>query len=139
MDREGCGLLGRVGRGTPRVVNNLVRWVRDFAHNEKTTKANVDMVRAALALKGIEDDGMDATDLRILRTLVETFNGGPVGVESLASAAGEDSVTLEENHEPYLLSQGYWQRTPKGRVATSRAWERLGKTQKGVADQPALL
>ncbi len=126
LSKDAALRLARASRGTPRIVNNLVRWIRDFANNEGKVTADEPMVKDALTLKDIEEDGLDSTDLRILNTLINVFKGGPVGLESLASAAQEDAVTVEENHEPFLLSQGFVQRTPKGRVATELAWKRVG-------------
>ncbi len=138
LPTEAALLLAKAARGTPRIVNNLVRWTRDFANSEGRTGADAELVKQALDVKGVEEDGLDQTDLRILTTLIQVFKGGPVGLDSLASAAGEDAVTVEENHEPFLLGQGYWQRTPRGRQATELAWKRIGVKMPGAV-QGALI
>ncbi len=131
MNPEGAFEVARRSRGTPRIANNLLRWVRDFAavkNNGLVDKATAD---AALRMLDIDDDGLDEMDKKLLEALVHKFNGGPVGVSSLAVAIGEESGTLEEVHEPYLIMEGFLKRTPQGRVATRKTFEKVGVTPTG--------
>ncbi|MBL9138732.1 MAG: Holliday junction branch migration DNA helicase RuvB [Verrucomicrobiales bacterium] len=126
IDSEGAFEIARRCRGTPRIANNLLRRVRDFAqvrHDGRISKAVAD---AALAMLEIDGFGLDEMDKRILETLVLKFGGGPVGVNSLAVAIGEEPDTIEEVYEPYLILEGYLHRTPQGRVATELTYQRLG-------------
>lgn len=113
-------------RGTPRIANRLLRRVRDFAEVEGQGMIDVDMARHALTRLGIDARGFDEMDRRLLDTLITKFNGGPVGVETLGASLGEEPDTLETVYEPYLLQEGYIQRTPRGRLATPRAYQLLG-------------
>ncbi len=115
-------------RGTPRIANNLLRWVRDFAQVKAGGNVSREVADEALTMLEIDRDGIDEMDKRILEALVEKFSGGPVGISSLAVAVGEEPGTLEEVHEPYLILQGFLKRTPQGRVALPRAYEKLGIT-----------
>jgi len=131
MNPEGAFEVARRSRGTPRIANNLLRWVRDFAavkNNGLVDKATAD---AALRMLDIDDDGLDEMDKKLLEALVHKFNGGPVGVSSLAVAIGEEAGTLEEVHEPYLIMEGFLKRTPQGRVATRKTFEKVGVTPTG--------
>jgi Holliday junction DNA helicase RuvB len=128
IDEKGALEIAARSRGTPRVANNLLRWVRDFAQVRADGKINRDVADAALTMRDIDRDGLDEMDKRLLEALVQKFDGGPVGISSLAVAVGEDDGTLEDVHEPYLIMQGYIKRTPQGRVATPRAYEKLGLT-----------
>ncbi|MEK0449385.1 MAG: hypothetical protein RL088_1653 [Verrucomicrobiota bacterium] len=128
IDEKGALEVAARSRGTPRVANNLLRWVRDFAQVRADGKINRDVADAALTMRDIDRDGLDEMDKRLLEALVQKFDGGPVGISSLAVAVGEDDGTLEDVHEPYLIMQGYVKRTPQGRVATPRAYEKLGLT-----------
>lgn len=115
-------------RGTPRTANNHLLWVRDYAQAmEDTTKISLKTTKAALQEIGIDSDGLDATDRKILSTLLENFRGGPAGVNSLAVACGEDPQTLEDVHEPYLISEGYMRRGPQGRMVTDKTRLLFGK------------
>ncbi len=114
-------------RGTPRVANRLLRRVRDFAEVRAEGVLEVDVVRAALELLKVDEYGLDAMDTRILVTIIEKFEGGPVGLNSLAVALGEDAGTIEEVYEPFLIQQGLMMRGPRGRVATGKAYKRLGR------------
>lgn len=118
--------IGRRARGTMRIAKRLLRRVRDFA--SVAGEASIDLARARFALDelGIDPGGLERRDRIILRTLVETFAGGPVGLDTLATALGEDRATLEEVHEPFLIQRGLLQRTARGRVATERAYLHLG-------------
>ena len=123
---EGALEIARRSRGTPRIANNLLRWTRDYTQvraNGIITKATA---TKALEILEIDADGFDEMDKRILDCLITKFNGGPVGVNSLAVAVGEEAGTLEEVHEPYLIMQGYLARTSQGRVAMKRAYEKIG-------------
>lgn len=113
-------------RGTPRVANSLLRWVRDFAQVKADGIITQDIADEALKMIDIDDDGLDEMDKRILEALIYKFDGGPVGLNSLAVAVGEDSSTIEEVYEPYLVMQGMLTRTPRGRVAMKRSYEKLG-------------
>ncbi len=113
-------------RGTPRVANSLLRWVRDYAQVRAGGVVTAEVADRALAMIDIDDDGLDEMDKRILEALVYKFDGGPVGLSSLAVAVGEDASTLEEVYEPYLIMQGMLARTPRGRVAMTSAYEKIG-------------
>ncbi|MEO0453744.1 MAG: Holliday junction branch migration DNA helicase RuvB [Verrucomicrobiota bacterium] len=113
-------------RGTPRIANNLLRWVRDYAVVKNDGVALPETTIAALSMLDIDQHGLDEMDKRILETLILKFNGGPVGLRSLAVSIGEDPDTLEDVHEPFLIMEGYLQRTQQGRVALPAAYNRLG-------------
>ncbi|MDT8340397.1 MAG: Holliday junction branch migration DNA helicase RuvB [Longimicrobiales bacterium] len=125
---EGAAELARRSRGTPRVANRLLRRVRDFAQVRAEGRIDTDVAQAALKLLDVDEYGLDEMDARILTTLIEKFEGGPVGLNSLAVALGEDISTLEEVYEPFLIQEGFLMRTPRGRVATVRAYKRFGIT-----------
>jgi Holliday junction DNA helicase RuvB len=113
-------------RGTPRIANRLLRRVRDFAQIGGSGKIHRDDARRALAALEVDEHGFEELDRRLLGTLIEIYGGGPAGIQALAAAVGEDRGTLEDLFEPYLLQMGFLQRTPRGRVATRRAYEHLG-------------
>lgn len=117
--------IAQRGRGTPRVVNNLLRWVRDFAQVRRQTSIEEKLAIDALSMLAIDHKGLDELDKRLLRILIEHHRGGPVGLQTLAAALGEEAGTLEEVHEPYLILQGLLERTPRGRKATALAFEHL--------------
>ena len=123
----GARELAARARGTPRVANRLLRRVRDFAEVRAEGVLEVDVVRDALELLKVDEYGLDAMDTRILVTIIEKFDGGPVGLNSLAVALGEDAGTIEEVYEPFLIQQGLVMRGPRGRVATGKAYKRLGR------------
>lgn len=125
-DQEGALEIARRARGTPRIANNLLRWARDFAQVRADSKITRQTASDALRILEIDEDGFDEMDKRILECLISRFNGGPVGLNSLAVAVGEEPGTLEEVHEPYLIMQGYLSRTAQGRVAMPRAYSKLG-------------
>jgi Holliday junction DNA helicase RuvB len=125
MDPEGALELATRSRGTPRVANRLLRRVRDYAEVRANGAITGDVARAALALLDVDAFGLDEMDVRILRTLLDTFGGGPVGIGSLATALGEDTETLEEVYEPFLIQEGFLIRTPRGRMATPRTFQRF--------------
>jgi len=123
--------IARRSRGTPRIANNLLRWVRDFALVRSTPPVTVSTADAALAMLEIDQDGLDEMDKRLLEALIHKFDGGPVGLNSLAVSIGEEPGTLEEVHEPYLIMEGFLKRTPQGRVASKRAYDKLGLKPSG--------
>ncbi len=129
----GAAELARRSRGTPRVANRLLRRVRDYAEVRADGEITDDVARAALERLNVDEFGLDDMDARILATIVEKFAGGPVGLTTIAAAVGEDAATVEEVYEPYLMQQGFLERTPRGRVATARAWQRLGISRPGPA------
>ncbi len=126
LDNNGAVELARRSRGTPRIANRLLRRVRDFAQVEGDGTISEEVADKALMRLGVDREGLDTMDRRILRVIVEKFAGGPVGVETMAAAIGEEKDTIEEVYEPYLIRMGFMQRTPRGRVATARAYEHLG-------------
>ncbi|MGE0640680.1 MAG: Holliday junction branch migration DNA helicase RuvB [Thermoanaerobaculia bacterium] len=126
---EAAGLdeIARRSRGTPRVANRLLRRVRDFAQVDgRPSGIDLDMARKALALLEVDEFGFDEVDRRLLSVLIEVYGGGPAGIQAIAAAVGEDRGTLEDLCEPFLLQEGFLQRTPRGRVATRRAYDHLG-------------
>jgi Holliday junction DNA helicase RuvB len=125
---DGAELLSRRSRGTPRVANRLLRRVRDYAEVEADGVITIEVAEAALAMLDVDEYGLDEMDGRVLKTIIEKFEGGPVGLSSLAVAMGEDVSTLEEVYEPFLIQEGFLQRTTRGRVATPRAYRRFGYT-----------
>jgi Holliday junction DNA helicase RuvB len=126
IDSEGAAEIARRSRGTPRIANRLLRRVRDYAQVKATGAIDGAIAATALELFNVDPRGLDWTDRRLLGAIVEQFGGGPVGLETLAAATGEDAQTIEEVYEPYLMQIGYLQRTPRGRVATRAAWQHLG-------------
>jgi Holliday junction DNA helicase RuvB len=138
MDEDGAMEVAARSRGTPRVANNLLKWVRDFAQVKGFPTITREVGANALAMLEIDSDGFDEMDKRIVEALILKFNGGPVGVGSLAVAVGEDSGTLEDVHEPYLIMQGYLKRTAQGRVAMPRAYQKLGLKPPGAKADPEL-
>ena len=131
IDDVGAEEIARRSRGTPRIANRLLRRVRDFAQVRRDGRVDREVAAEALALFEVDEEGLDRLDLSILETLVERFGGGPVGLSTLAAAVGEDTGTLEEVYEPYLLQLGFIQRTPRGRTATDRAYRHLGVATEG--------
>ncbi len=110
-------IAGR-SRGTPRIANNLLRWVRDYSQMKAMGQMNLEIVRSALDMLDIDENGLDEMDKKILRTMIDHHNGGPVGLTTIAVAVGEEPDTLEQVHEPYLIMQGFLKRTPRGREIT---------------------
>jgi len=131
MDADAAAEVARRSRGTPRIANNLLRWVRDYAAVKADGKVTPELADAALRRLDIDEDGLDEMDKRLLEAMIGKFAGGPVGVSSLAVAVGEDAGTIEEVHEPYLIMEGFLKRTPSGRVALQRAYDKLGLTPSG--------
>lgn len=125
--------LATRSRGTPRIANRLFRRVRDFADVQNDGVISLEVCREALKKLGIDKDGLDYTDYRYLRAIIETFKGGPVGVESLSATISEEVTTIEDVYEPYLLQEGYIKRSSRGRIATEKAYRQLGiKYFKGI-------
>lgn len=126
MDELGGLQLAKRSRGTPRIANRLLRRVRDFAQIKGSGVITVEMANMALEMLDVDQLGFDVMDRKFLEALVHRFEGGPVGLDNLAASMGEERDTIEDVIEPYLLQQGYLQRTPRGRIATARAYEHLG-------------
>ena len=126
IDAKGAKEIARRSRGTPRLANRLLKRVRDFAQVKYDGKITPKVAGFALDLLEVDQYGLDQVDRRILRTLIVNFNGGPVGIESLAASVGEDAGTVEDVYEPYLLQNGFLSRTPRGRMATELAYKHLG-------------
>jgi Holliday junction DNA helicase RuvB len=126
LESAGAEEIGRRSRGTPRIANHLLRRVRDFAEVEGDGRVTRELAHSALARLGVDELGLDELDRTVLRCVLEKFDGGPVGIESLAAACAEERDTLEDVCEPYLIQEGLIQRTPRGRVATKRACDHLG-------------
>jgi Holliday junction DNA helicase RuvB len=132
IDREGAVEMARRSRGTPRLSNRLLRRVRDFAMVQYDGRITREVAQTALDLLQVDRYGLDQTDRRILLTIIEKFQGGPVGLDTLAAAIGDDSGTIEDVYEPYLIKNGFINRTHNGRVATERAYRHLGIEMSGT-------
>jgi Holliday junction DNA helicase RuvB len=128
IDEPGAAEIARRSRGTPRVANRLLRRVRDYAQVKADGHITVAVAGAALARLNVDEFGLDDMDARILTTIIEKFGGGPVGLGTVAVAVGEDAGTLEDVYEPFLIQQGFLDRTPRGRCATALAYRRFGLT-----------
>jgi Holliday junction DNA helicase RuvB len=126
IDDDAAGEIGRRSRGTPRIANRLLRRVRDFAQVRADGRITLEVARDALTLLEVDERGFDEIDRKLLRTIIDKFNGGPVGVNSLAAAIHEDKDAIEDIYEPFLIQAGFLDRTPRGRVATARAYEYFG-------------
>ena len=126
IDDAGALEIARRARGTPRIANNLLRRVRDYAQVKAGNRITGDVARDSLELLEIDPNGLDEMDVRILETICVKFGGGPVGLSTIAVSVGEEPDTVEEAYEPFLIMEGYLERTPKGRVATDLAFARLG-------------
>ncbi|HZR19533.1 MAG TPA: Holliday junction branch migration DNA helicase RuvB [Verrucomicrobiae bacterium] len=137
IEDKGAKEIARRSRGTPRIANNLLRRVRDFAQVRHQGRVTPEVADAALAMLEIDENGLDEMDKRILEAIITKFSGGPVGLSSLAVAVGEEPDTLEEVYEPYLIMEGYLKRTPQGRVATELGYKKLG-LKPAAAGQPRL-
>jgi len=131
LDKEAALTIAQRSRGTPRVANRILKRVRDYSQVNEMSSINQEVVEEALAMLGIDTLGLEDTDRRILLTIVEKFNGGPVGSQTLAASVSEDIGTLEDVHEPYLMQIGFIKRTSRGRVATLKAYKHLGITPTG--------
>lgn len=129
IDEEGAFEIGRRSRGTPRIANRMLKRVRDYAQVKYDGAITKDITDEALALLDIDSEGLDSTDRGILNTMIFKFAGGPVGLDTLAAALGEDAGTIEDVYEPYLVKCGFINRTPRGRVVTQAAYEHLNIKQ----------
>ncbi|MCF7919941.1 MAG: Holliday junction branch migration DNA helicase RuvB [Candidatus Cloacimonetes bacterium] len=132
IDANGALEIARRSRGTPRVANRLLRRVRDFAQIRADGNITEDIARKALKMLNVDDCGLDDMDKRILTTIIDNYNGGPVGLKTLSVAVGEDSGTIEEIYEPYLIQQGFLDRTLQGRRATAKAYRHLDRKMQDV-------
>jgi Holliday junction DNA helicase RuvB len=126
IDEPGADEIARRSRGTPRVANRLLRRVRDYAEVKADGRITGEVAGSALARLNVDEFGLDDMDARILSTIIEKFGGGPVGLGTVAVAVGEDAGTLQDVYEPYLIQQGFLERTPRGRCATALAYRRFG-------------
>jgi holliday junction DNA helicase RuvB len=139
IDEEGALELGRRSRGTPRIANRLLRRVRDFSEVGGHEKINKQVADEALNMLAVDRFGLDEMDRRILLTLIDKFQGGPIGIDTLATVVCEEKNTLEDVYEPFLIQSGFLVRTPRGRMATVAAYEHFGRaTHPGLAKQPGL-
>jgi len=128
LQDDAAAQIARRSRGTPRVANRLLRRVRDFAQVRADGRISGEVARKAMDLVGVDDNGFDEVDRRLLQTIIDKFSGGPVGVNSLAAAINEEKDAIEDIYEPFLIQAGFLDRTPRGRVATPRAYEYFGLT-----------
>jgi Holliday junction DNA helicase RuvB len=125
-DPEGAYEIARRARGTPRVANRILRRVRDYAEVEADGVITKEVAKKALEMLEVDEEGLDKMDRHIISTIIKKFNGGPIGLDTLSAAVGEEKDTLEDVYEPFLILKGYLKRTPRGRVATKRAYEHIG-------------
>ncbi len=135
-DPVGAAEIARRSRGTPRIANRLLRRARDYAEVRAGGTITLDAARAAMEMLKVDPEGFDALDRRLLRTIMDSFDGGPVGAESLAAALSEERGTIEDVLEPYLIQQGYLVRTARGRMVTARAYQHFGLKPPRRADAP---
>ena len=126
IDAQGAAEIARRSRGTPRIANRLLRRVRDYAEVKGTGSIDQDIAQKALAMLDVDPLGFDVMDRKLLEAVIHRFDGGPVGLDNVAASIGEERDTIEDVIEPYLIQQGYLQRTPRGRVATMAAYRHLG-------------
>jgi len=138
MDDDAGKLIATASRATPRIGNRLMRAVRDFAQVKDSDHISIAGVKETLKSLDIDPDGLDATDRMLLTTIVDAFGGGPVGLSTLAAILAEEQETIEDVYEPFLMQQGYLQRTPKGRIASRKAYEKVGRAMPENAQQPLL-
>lgn len=138
VEERGAEEIARRSRGTPRIANNLLRRVRDYAQVKHSGKVTAEIADAALRMLEIDENGLDEMDKRILEAIIVKFGGGPVGISSLAVAVGEEPDTIEEVYEPYLIMEGYLKRTSQGRVVTELSYKKLGISAR-TGSQPGLL
>jgi len=137
-DASGVAEIARRSRGTPRVANRLLKRVRDFAQVRAGGKITGPVAKDALARLDVDEFGLDDMDARLLKTIIEQFSGGPVGLTTIAAAVGEDPSTLEEVYEPFLMQQGFLARTPRGRCATAAAYRHFGFPPPATPEQPSI-
>lgn len=132
IDDEACVEVAKRSRGTPRICNRLIKRIRDFALVEGKNGIDIDITNKALTKLKVDKLGLDETDYHLLRAIIEKFNGGPVGIDALASSIGEEATTIEDVYEPYLLQNGFLKRTNRGRMATEKAYEHLEIKRQGT-------
>lgn len=132
IDKDGAHEIARRSRGTPRIANALLRRIRDFAQIKGSGAVDKEIARFGLDALNVDESGLDEMDNRILATIIEKFKGGPVGISTIATAVGEEPGTIEEVHEPFLIMEGYIQRTPRGREATAKAYKHVGKVPPSI-------
>ncbi|MEY3016491.1 MAG: Holliday junction helicase, partial [Pseudomonadota bacterium] len=137
LSEDGAAEIAKRSRGTPRIANRLLRRVRDYAQVKQAAVINAQIADAALAMLEVDSLGFDLMDQKLLSAVIDKFSGGPVGLDNLAAAIGEAKETIEDVLEPYLIQQGYLQRTPRGRMATAAAWQHLGKPVPSGLTPPA--
>jgi holliday junction DNA helicase RuvB len=135
IDQTATAEIARRSRGTPRIANMLLRRVRDFAQIKGNGNIDLKISQYALAALNVDKNGLDEMDNKILLTIIDKFKGGPVGIGTIATAVSEDSGTIEEVYEPFLIQEGYLMRTPRGREATEMAYKHLGKFKAGTQEQ----
>lgn len=133
ITKDAVNEIGRRSRGTPRIANGLLRRVRDFAQVLNDGQIDLGITQHALKALNVDEYGLDDMDNKILSTIIEKFKGGPVGINTIATAVGEEAGTLEEVYEPFLIQEGFLQRTPRGREVTAKAYEHLGRGRPGAA------
>jgi Holliday junction DNA helicase RuvB len=134
VDGPGAMEIAKRSRGTPRIANRLLRRIRDYAQVRAAGRVDLEVARHALALLDVDEFGLDDMDVHILKAIIERFDGGPVGINAIAAAVAEEPGTIEEVYEPFLVQNGFLQRTPRGRVATSVAYRHIGYEQPRAAD-----
>ncbi len=133
ITENGASEIARRSRGTPRIANMLLRRIRDFAQIKGNGEIDIEIAKYGLSSLNVDESGLDEMDNRILSTIIHKFKGGPVGISTIATAVGEESGTIEEVHEPFLIMEGYLQRTPRGREATQKAYKHLNVPPPSVA------
>ena len=138
IDSDAAEEIAKRSRGTPRIANRLLKRTRDFADFDNKDAIDIETAKKALTALEVDDDGLDEMDKDIILTIIEKFNGGPVGLNNLAVSVNEDAGTIEEVYEPFLIQQGYIQRTPRGREATELAYKRFNKKRNSKLDQSNL-
>jgi Holliday junction DNA helicase RuvB len=138
ISREAVNEIARRSRGTPRIANGLLRRVRDFAQVLNDGEVDLGITQHALKALNVDEFGLDDMDNRILMAIIEKFKGGPVGITTIATAVGEEPGTIEEVYEPFLIQEGFMQRTPRGREVTAKAYEHLGKIPGGKGGENLL-
>ncbi len=138
IDQEGAYEIARRSRGTPRIANRLLRRVRDFAEVRGDGRINREIAKVGLDMMGIDSNGLDSMDRKILLTIIDSFSGGPVGIETIAASVSEEKDTLEDVYEPFLIQKGFIKRTPRGRVATPLAYRHMNRKYSGPPEQEGL-
>ena len=127
IDHDGSDLIAKRARGTPRIANNLLRWVRDYSQMNNTSSINDQIAKKALEMLAIDEMGLDEMDKKIINVIIDNYNGGPVGIKTISVAVGEEPTTIAEVYEPFLVMHGFINRTLRGREATRKAYEHMGR------------